>query len=57
MQHGTAAIVSGCRKMEKWTGEKETARQEMTKMMKGSAGRDEQWQDRQCFDPVLLLAR
>ena len=52
MQHGTAAIVSGCRKMEKWTGEKDTAQQEMTKMMKGSAGRDEQWQDRQCYSDM-----
>jgi hypothetical protein len=35
--------------MEKWTGERWTG---MTKMMKDTAGRDKQWQDRQCYSDM-----
>ena len=56
VQHDTTAIVSGCRRMEKWTGEKDTARQGLTKKMKKARQAEKQaggqWQDRQCYSDM-----
>jgi len=42
--------------MEKWTGEKDTARQGLTKKMKKARQAEKQaggqWQDRQCYSDM-----
>jgi hypothetical protein len=49
VQHDTVAIVFGCRRMEKWTGENEEG---LTNTMKSTGGRNKQWQDRQCYSDM-----